>query len=114
LLRLLLRCRLGGGRVFGRFPALLPALLEEEERGEDHRRAGHLRPGDPLAEEGDGGGHAEDRERVQDHAGRGDRDAGDRVVVEQEPGRQGDAAGDSCHPGLCRVRCRTADPGGGT
>jgi hypothetical protein len=66
----------------------IPAFLEEEERDEDHDGAGHLRPGDPLAKEGDRGGHAEDGKRVEDHPGRGDGNPDDRVVVEQEPGRQ--------------------------
>jgi hypothetical protein len=90
-------------------PGLLWALLEQEEGDEDDGRAGYLRPGDPLAEEGDRGGHAEDGERVQHHAGRGDGDADDRVVVEQEAGRQGDTARDRRQPGR-RVRPRAADP----
>jgi hypothetical protein len=82
-------------------PALgaVPALLEEEERDQDHGRADGLRPGDPLAEESDRGGHAEDGNRVEHHAGRGDGNPGDRVVVQQEAGRQGDPAGERRRPG---------------
>lgn len=77
------------GPRYLRVLSLIPAFLEEEERDEDHDRADHLNPGDPLAKEGDRGGHAEDGKRVEDHPGRRDRNPDDRVVVEQEPGGQG-------------------------